>query len=848
MRQEFRQKYHNASERSHHHALIVGLGIFIVSCMTFLQVTPQVEIYASYSPTWCSENSWAIDIPLSECESLADLYVATNGDNRNNNSDWFSGTTICENWYGISCLSNSVRNIRLTGNNLSGVLPTSLSWLSALRLLELSYNSLYGEIPEALWTLWDLYNVNFDENNFSGLLSSDFSGVPGLISLSVTHNANLIIDFATFATLNSGLTFLQINGGILTWDISLIGLLTQLNYLAIDAGYQGDASAVFSGVVNLHNLVELKLKNLHLSGALPNIRTNFPSLQKLSLQFNDFIWPLPSSFSALTGLTNLVLSFNNFDGAIPTYFADLSISEGDITTNCFDTNVTDTGLLTALDNNFPWWDKQYNCQTNIDMSTSIGSSGFSAGMCTPYTLLYENLGPQIAKSLKIGQIFDAPLIVSWSTPSYATWIVGATYGTDDDPCYADAAVNATGPYYAAIEALVMDTYPVNSLYQMAVSGLGFTGSPGTTEFAYMMDTACPWLFSTEDKALCFLMFWEDMSEIDPSCGTGGEEWYIWRLGDVVYQATGDIVVDLCLPADVTWSIFFSTQINTLSINTNDDDGLGYFDFLIESDEDTGDVQTWSLPPSPIPPSWWWGWGSIRITDEASGLCWLEKDCSPSYYDNTCGVCTTETHNSPWIKMGELIVDDPTAFATEIQKVKEDMPCTLNEQLIEAYVFSFDLGITTIPKICNAGLNVAPKRKHLAKILSIFAVNVLGKQADATRSCTFTDMGQESDEFKTFVLVSCKLWLMGLKRDGTPDTKFNPNKTVTRAEFGAAFSRLLYWPVNNTPKTDPKPWYDSHLKALKQDAIMTDIDSPSAQESRWRVMLMSKRAYEEAVGK
>lgn len=36
----------------------------------------------------------------------------------------------------------------------------------------------------------------------------------------------------------------------------------------------------------------------------------------------------------------------------------------------------------------------------------------------------------------------------------------------------------------------------------------------------MMDNACPFLFGTTDRALCFILFGQDMSEVDPSCGVG----------------------------------------------------------------------------------------------------------------------------------------------------------------------------------------------------------------------------------------------------------------------------------------------------------------------------------------
>ena len=40
--------------------------------------------------------------------------------------------------------------------------------------------------------------------------------------------------------------------------------------------------------------------------------------------------------------------------------------------------------------------------------------------------------------------------------------------------------------------------------------------------------------------------------------------------------------------------------------------------------------------------------------------------------------------------------------------------------------------------------------------------------------------------------------MGLESDGTPGKVFNPNTTVTRAQFGTMLSRLLYGNTYNKP--------------------------------------------------
>jgi len=74
------------------------------------------------------------------------------------------------------------------------------------------------------------------------------------------------------------------------------------------------------------------------------------------------------------------------------------------------------------------------------------------------------------------------------------------------------------------------------------------------------------------------------------------------------------------------------------------------------------------------------------------------------------------------------------------------------------------------------------RAHLAKMMSEYAIKVLGQTPDMTRKCVFTDMNNQTAEFKKYAIMSCQLGLMGLKTDGTPATKFDPNDQVNRAIF------------------------------------------------------------------
>lgn len=212
-----------ADDRAHHHTAMVVAGVFLCGFMAFWQLLmPHMETHASYSPTWCTDNSGSIDIPLSECNALTDFYVSTNGDNWNDNGGWFSGTDICNTWHGINCSMNKVYRISLTGNNLSGTLPASISGFTSLWEINLTNNNMHGEIPASLWTMPSIGNVNFYNNNFSGVVSSDFSQATSLYQLLLSLNPNLIIDFDAFTTLSPSISYLTLQHDILVGDLSNI--------------------------------------------------------------------------------------------------------------------------------------------------------------------------------------------------------------------------------------------------------------------------------------------------------------------------------------------------------------------------------------------------------------------------------------------------------------------------------------------------------------------------------------------------------------------------------------------------------------------------------------------------
>lgn len=165
-----------------------------------------------------------------------------------------------------------------------------------------------------------------------------------------------------------------------------------------------------------------------------------------------------------------------------------------------------------------------------------------------------------------------------------------------------------------------------------------------------------------------------------------------------------------------------------------------------------------------------------------------------------------------------------------------------EELLQGYTYAYEKGITTVGNAFQAKLKEPLLRKHMAKMISIYAQSILKKIPNNSKLCSFSDTNNLDLEMKYYTQLACKLGLMGYESDGIQVAKqFNPEKEVSRAEFGTIFSRVLFGLKNNVPtnQTDV-PRYRRHLNALKNNSIMNNI-TPTLIELRGYVMIMMMRS-------
>lgn len=163
----------------------------------------------------------------------------------------------------------------------------------------------------------------------------------------------------------------------------------------------------------------------------------------------------------------------------------------------------------------------------------------------------------------------------------------------------------------------------------------------------------------------------------------------------------------------------------------------------------------------------------------------------------------------------------------------------SSELNQAYQFAFEHWITTQSTIQKANMGGVLIRSHMAKIMVNYAINILGRTVNTWVMCDFKDVQHESSEMKFYAKWACQLGIMWVSSDGSPASLFNPMGVVTRAEFGTALSRLLYWSLYN----GWSPYHVTHLSALKRAGIMKNTLSTN-KEIRGYVMLMLMRAAQD----
>ncbi|CAN1234907.1 LRR receptor-like serine/threonine-protein kinase RGI2 [Linum perenne] len=217
-----------------------------------------------------------------------------------------------------------LRRLVLSRANLTGRIPGSISNLSnSLVELDLSFNSLTGGIPAEIGQLRNLQALSLNSNLLEGRIPGEIGNVSKLRKLELYDNR---ISGKIPAEIGE-LGFLEKfraggNSGIFGEIPPEISNCRSLVYLGLaDTGISGRIPIGFG---RLKNLKILSVYTARLSGSIPPELGNCSELESLFLYQNQLSGLIPRELGWLTKLRRLLLWQNNLTGSIPEVLGNVS--------------------------------------------------------------------------------------------------------------------------------------------------------------------------------------------------------------------------------------------------------------------------------------------------------------------------------------------------------------------------------------------------------------------------------------------------------------------------------------------------------------------------------------------
>lgn len=219
-------------------------------------------------------------------------------------------------------------------------IPASLGDVSTLKTINLANNAFRGQIPESIFSMPHLSDLELSFNRLSGTLPANLSWRGNLreqlqyLGLAQNSIGGTLPDLSPLTNL-TGL-FLRDNDFVGNVASELLSSHTNLVGLSLGGNQNLTIRGGLSDVFKHTKLVQLDLRNTQLNGSIPESIGDLKDLRQLDLSRNKLTGSLPTSVSNATSLEVLFLNDNMLSGSVPKLRAMVNLEKINLGNNNFD--------------------------------------------------------------------------------------------------------------------------------------------------------------------------------------------------------------------------------------------------------------------------------------------------------------------------------------------------------------------------------------------------------------------------------------------------------------------------------------------------------------------------------
>ncbi|CAA2984765.1 probable LRR receptor-like serine threonine-kinase At4g20940 [Olea europaea subsp. europaea] len=210
-------------------------------------------------------------------------------------------------------ISPTVNHLNLSYNLLTGSLVSGgeVGAFGNLKVLDLSYNQLSGELPGFNF-VYDLQVLKLSNNKFSGFIPNNLLKGDSLVLTELDLSGNNLTGPTSMIT-STTLQFLNLSSNMLFGELPIL----TGSCIVIDLS-KNQFEGNLTRMLKWGNIEILDLSQNRLSGSIPEVTAQFLRLNYFNLSRNSLNGSLPKVITLFPKLTVLDASFNQLEGPLLT--------------------------------------------------------------------------------------------------------------------------------------------------------------------------------------------------------------------------------------------------------------------------------------------------------------------------------------------------------------------------------------------------------------------------------------------------------------------------------------------------------------------------------------------------